>query len=128
MCGCKTFLLYSFCYCGCYTRILRKVYNIKDLTRITNKQLYNGLSPVSDTIQARRLRLAGHTFRDESSPAHHTITWDPFHGTFSRGRPTQTFIDILLNDTGLDNIIELECCMKDKINWRSRVSRCHTSG
>ena len=113
---------------GCYTRMLRKVYNIKGLTRITNKQLYNGLSPVSNTIKARRLRLAGHTFRDTSSPAHQTITWDPSHGTLSRGRPTQTFVDTLLNDTGLDNIIELECCMKDKINWRSRVSRCHTSG
>ena len=102
--------------------------NIKGLTKITSKQLYNGLSPVSDTIQARRLRLAGHTFRDESSPAHHTVTWDPSHGTLSRGRPTQTFVNTLLNDTGLDNITELECCMKDKINWRSRVSRCHTSG
>ena len=113
---------------GCYTRMLRKVYNIKGLTRITNKQLYNGLSPVSNTIKARRLRLAGHTFRDESSPAHQTITCDPSHGTLSRGRPKQTFVDTLLNDTGLDNIIEPECCIKDKVNWRSRVSRCHTSG
>ena len=105
---------------GCYTRLLKEVYNIKGLTKITNKQLYNSLSPVSYVIKARRLRLAAHTFRDTSSPAHHTIIRDPSHGTLSRGRQTQTFMDTLLSDTGLDNITELECCMKD-------ISRLPTS-
>ena len=45
---------------GCYTRMLKNVYNIKGLTMITNKQLYKDLTPVSDIIKVRRLRLAGH--------------------------------------------------------------------
>ena len=113
---------------GCYTRMLKKVYNIKGITKISNERLYKGLSPVSDIIKARRLRLAGHTFRDKTSPAHLTVTWDPSHGTLSRGRPAHTLIDTLLRDTGLDNIRELECCMSEKNEWRNRVSRCHTSG
>ena len=113
---------------GCYTRMLKKVYNIKGITKISNERLYKGLSPVSDIIKARRLRLAGHTFRDQTSPAHLTVTWDPSHGTLSRGRPAHTLIDTLLRDTGLDNIRELECCMSEKNEWRNRVSRCQTSG
>ena len=108
--------------------MLKKVYNIKGITKISNERLYKGLSPVSDIIKARRLRLAGHTFRDKTSPAHLTVTWDPSHGTLSRGRPAHTLIDTLLRDTGLENIRELECCMSEKKEWRNRVSRCHTSG
>ena len=115
-------------YDGCYTRMLKKVYNIKGITKIRNERLYKGLSPVSDIIKARRLRLAGHTFRDKTSPAHLTVTWDPSHGTLSRGRPAHTLIDTLLRDTGLDNIRELECCMSEKNEWRNRVSCCQTSG
>jgi hypothetical protein len=69
---------------GTYTRMLRKVYNFDGCTNISNKQLYGGLSYISDTIKSRRLKLAGHTFRDKSSPAHLTVTWDPHHGQLSK--------------------------------------------
>lgn len=58
--------------------MLKKVYNIKGLTKITKERLYKGLSPVSDIIKAKRHRLAGQIFRDKTSPAHLTVTWDPF--------------------------------------------------
>jgi hypothetical protein len=113
---------------GTYTRMLRKVYNIDGHTNINNTELYGGLSVISATIKRRRLKLAGHTFRDKSSPAHLTVTWDPHHGQASRGRPTTTFVDLLLRDTGLANTAELESCMADRAQWRVIIkSRCQPS-
>ena len=109
---------------GCYTRILRKVYNVNYDSHTTNKQLYKGLRRVSDVIKERRLRLAGHTFRDKEAPAHLTVTWDPKHGKMGRGRPAATMIDTLLRDTGLANVKELESCMEDREVWRTISSRC----
>ena len=108
---------------GTYTRMLRKVYNLDGRYNITNSQLYGSLSLVSDTIRSRRLKLAGHTYRDKTSPAHLTVTWDPQHGSMSRGRPSTTFVDSLLRDTGLNNTAELEACMADRDLWRD-LSRC----
>ena len=45
---------------GCYTRLLRACQNISWRQRITNKVLYDGLPPVSETLRARRLSFAGH--------------------------------------------------------------------
>ena len=113
---------------GCYTRMLRKVYNIDGLAKISNAQLYNGLNPVSETIRFRRLKLAGHTFRDKSSPAHYTVTWDPQHGNMRRGRPSTTFVDTLLRDTDLTSTTELEACIADRDVWRCLQSRCQSQG
>ena len=113
---------------GCYTRMLRKVYNIDGQAKIPNAQLYSGLNPVSETIRIRRMKLAGHTFRDKSSPAHYTVTWDPQHGHMSRGHPTTTFVDALLRDTDLTSTAELEACMADRDVWRCLQSRCQTQG
>ena len=54
---------------GTYTRMLRKVKNINWKAKLTNKQLYGKLKPITDTIRERRLRLAGHVHRDQSYPA-----------------------------------------------------------
>ena len=102
---------------GTYTRMLRAAKNIHWSEKITNKNLYGKLKPVSEFVRERRMRLAGHVLRDLSSPAHMTITWQPTHGRASRGRPETTFVDMLLRDTNLDNVTELENCMMDKNLW-----------
>ena len=113
---------------GTYTRMLRKVFNIDGHINITNKELYGGLSIISATIKRRRLQLAGHTYRDKTSPAHLTVTWDPHHGQASRGRPATSFVDSLLRDTGLATTAELETCMADRAQWREIIrSRCQPS-
>ena len=112
---------------GTYTRMLRKVYNLDGRYNITNSELYGSLSLISDTMKSRRLKLAGHTFRDKTSPAHLTVTWDPQHGSMSRGRPSTTFVDSLLRDTGLNNTAELEACMADRDLWRCLSSRCQNT-
>ena len=91
---------------GCYSRMLRKIYKLKSLAKVIDK--------ITNTIRIRRMKLAGHVFRDKSSPAHHTVTWDPRNGQISRGRPTNTFIATLLRDTCPNSIAELEACMEDR--------------
>ena len=65
---------------GTYTRMLRMVLNVGWNEHVTNTILYGSLKKVTDTIRTRRLQLAGHVFRDKSSPACHTVTWKPRHG------------------------------------------------
>ena len=109
---------------GTYTRMLRKVLNISWSERVTNAELYGSLGRVSDTIRSRRLKLAGHVFRDTSSPAHRTVTWIPTHGYDRRGRPPTSFVDTILRDTNTCTVPELETLMRDRGIWRS-YSRCH---
>jgi len=109
---------------GTYTRMLRKVLNINWSERISNDTLYGSLSRVSETIRSRRMKLAGHVFRDKSSPAHHTVTWLPTHGYAARGRPQISFVDTLLHDSTASTVPELEALMSDRKTWRSQ-SRCH---
>ena len=56
-----------------YTRMLRKVYNVTWKDKITNKELYGNIIKLSSVIRRRRLQLAGHSFRDQTSPAHHLV-------------------------------------------------------
>ena len=109
---------------GTYTRMLRMVYNITWLDHVSNAVLYGKLCKISETIRKRRLQLAGHVLRDKTSPAHQIVTWEPRHGTASRGRPQTTYVDTLLRDTKIDNVEELEWCMLDKDSWRRLTSRC----
>ena len=103
---------------------LGKFFNIDGHAKISNKSLYDGLPKITETIRVRRLQLAGHVFRDKTSPAHHCVTWDPRHGQLSRGRPANTFVDTLLRDTGLKTVAELEICMEDRQVWRRLQFRC----
>ena len=50
------------------------------------------------------MALAGHVFRDTSSPAHQQNTWIPTHRRTARGRLPTTYIDVLLRDSGLENV------------------------
>ena len=81
--------------------MLRKVLNVNALDKIKYEGLYGKLPPISQIIQAARLKLADHVFRDKTSPSQFTVTWDPPHGNTSRGKPANTFVDTLLRDTGL---------------------------
>ena len=108
---------------GCYTRMLRMVFNVSWKDHITNDVLYGSLPKISSTIRQRRLRLAGHSFRDGNAPVSQLVTWNPRHGWTSRGRPNRSYVDVLLDDTGIDNVAELETCMLDRNAWRNFSSR-----
>ena len=106
---------------GVYTRLLRFALSISWKDKVRNTTLYGKLPKLSEKVRARRLRLAGHCVRHEDEVASNLILWDPLHGRRSRGRPSTTFIDTLKRDTGLNNVGDLERCMKDRVNWQSIV-------
>ena len=106
--------------------MLRKVLNYTWKDKIKNEALYGSIPKVSEVIRSRRLKLAGHAFRDKSSPVHNLITWLPTQGYASKGRPKTTFITSMLHDTNTSTVSELHNLMNDKDLWRS-ISRCHPS-
>ena len=55
---------------GCYTRLLRTVFNVNWKQHITNKELYGSLPKVSEKIRDRRLRFAGHCCRSTELGTH----------------------------------------------------------
>ena len=98
--------------------MLRAIYDIKWQQHMPNEELYTGIPRVTETIRTRRLKLSGHCLRDKGQLAGKLLLWQPNRGTSSRGRPRKTFIDTLKEDTGLDDIAEMENCMMDREVWR----------
>ena len=98
--------------------MLRKVLYVNALDKMRNEDLYRDFPPIFQVIKIRRLKLAGHVFKDKSSSAHLTVAWDPPHEKMSCGKPANTFIDTLLRDIGLDSPAYLYKCMGDRELWR----------
>ena len=108
---------------GCYTRMLRAALNVHWSQRITNKDLYLELPKISQSIRERSLRFAGHCHRrKEEEVIGSLVLWKPTHGKAKRGRPKQTYVDRLLNETGLHSREELNTVMNDRVTWRSFVN------
>ena len=73
-----------------------------------------------ETIQVRWTRHAGHCWRSRDELIRDVLLWTPTHGRAKAGRPAQTYIQQLCEDTG--------CCpedlpeaMNDREEWRERV-------
>ena len=107
---------------GTYTRLLRSALGFVWSDKISNEILYGNLPKVTDKIQSRRLKLAGHLRRHEEETANNLIFWDPQHGVRSRGRPVRTFINQLEEDTGLE-AREVDVLMQDRDRWRTIAGR-----
>ena len=106
---------------GCYTRMLRMALNISWKQKLTNSQLYQELPPVSQKIQARRMKLAGHIIRHPEEVANDVVLWEPKEGKTNRGRRTISYIDNLMEDTGTSTPAEVRTLMMDRDQWRERV-------
>ena len=106
---------------GCYTRMLRMALNISWKQKLTNTQLYQELPPVSQKIQARRMKLAGHCVRHPEEVASDLVLWEPTEGKTNRGRRTISYIDNLKEDTGVSTTAEIRTLMMDRDLWRERV-------
>ena len=108
---------------GAYTRMLRAVLNISWKQHPTKKQLYGNLPPISVSIREKRLRFAGHCFRNKDELASDLILWQPLHGNRTRGRPSKTYIDQLADDNGCE-IEDLPTLMADRERWKEIVNTC----
>ena len=111
---------------GCYTRMLRTVYNIHWQQHMTNKELYGDLPKLSQKIRERRGRFAGHFFRNKNEPVSRLIHWIPKHGRRKPGRPPLTYVDVLKHDTGLETS-DVQTAMQDRKFWKAIVVQGHHS-
>ena len=85
---------------------------------MNNQELYESLPRVTETIRARRLRLASHSARhneDYEETVSKVLLWKPQHGHPNRGRPRTTYIDNIKADTGLDNTKEIRDAMLNQV-------------
>ena len=105
---------------GNYTRMLRAILNKSWRQHPTRHQLYGHLPPITKTIQVRRTRHAGHSWRSRVELISNVLLWTPSYGRAKAGRPAQTYIQQLCEDT--------ECCpenlsraMNDREEWLERV-------
>ena len=107
---------------GCYTCMLRMAFNVSYKDHLTNAELYGDLLPLSTKIQQRRMRLAGHCWRHPEEIANKLVLWEPQEGTRNRGLQKTTFVDNLLQDTGLENSLELGSLMVNRVEWKRRIA------
>ena len=105
---------------GNYTRMLRAILNKSWRQHPTRHQLYGHLPPIMKTIQARRTRHAGHSWRSKDELVSDVLLWTPAYGRAKAGRPPRTYIQQLCDDMGC-NPEDLPEAMNDRETWRERV-------
>ena len=111
---------------GCYTRMLRMALNVSWKQHIPNIQLYGELLPVSTKVQQSRMCLAGHSphchcVRHDDEFANKLVLWQPTDGHANRGRQKMTYVDNLLQDTGLGKTSELQTVLVGRGCWKGCV-------
>ena len=84
---------------GNYTSMLRAILNKPWRQHPTRHQLYGHLSPITKTIQVRRIRHAGHCWRSKDELISDVLLWTPTCGQAKAGRPARTYIQQLRKDT-----------------------------
>ena len=104
---------------GNYTRMLRAILNKSWQQHPTRRQLYGHLPPITKTIQARRSRHAGHSWRSKDEIVSDVLLRTPAYGQSKAGRPARTYIQQLCDDTGC-NPEHLPEVMNDRETWRAR--------
>ena len=112
---------------GNYTRMLRAILNKSWRQHPTRHQLYGHLLPITKTIQVRRTRRAGHSWRSRDELISDVLQWTPTYGRAKAGQPARTYIQQLCEDTGCSPEDQPEA-MNDREEWRERVRDIFASG
>ena len=112
---------------GNYTRMLRAILNKSWQQHPTKHQLYGHLPPLTETIQVRRTRHAGYCWRSRDELISDVLLWTPTYGWAKAGRPAQTYIQQLCEDTGYSPE-DLPEAMNNREKWRERVRDIRASG
>ena len=112
---------------GNYTRMLRAILNKSWRHHPTKHQLYGHLPPITKTIQVRRTRHAGHSWRSRDELISDVLLSTPTYGRAKAGRPARTYIQQLCEDTGCSPE-DLPEAMNDREKWRERVRDTCASG
>ena len=88
---------------------------------------YGHLPPITETIQVRRTRHAGHCWRSKDELISDVLLWTLTYGRAKAGRPARTYIQQLCEDRGC-NPEDLPEAMSDREKWRERVRDIHAGG
>ena len=105
---------------GNYTRMLRAILNKSWRQHSTRHQLYGHQPPITKTIQVRRTRNAGHSWRSRDELISDVLLWTPTYGKAKAGRQARTYIQQLCEDTGCSPEALPEA-MNDREKWRERA-------
>ena len=103
-----------------YTRMLRAILNKSWRQHSTRHQLYGHLPSITKTIQAKRTRHAGHSWRSRDELISDVVLWNPTYGRAKAGRPARTYIQQLCEDTGCSSE-DLPEAMNDREKCREWV-------
>ena len=110
-----------------YTRMLRAILNKSRRQHSTRHQLYGHLSPITKTIQVRRIRHAGHCWRSRDELISDILLWTSTYGRAKAGQPARTYIQQLCEDTGCSPE-DLPEVMNDREKWREMVRDIRANG
>ena len=100
---------------GCYTRLLRAA--LKHQLEGQGNSWRSAWRPPKSHRKERRLSAAGHFHRHQKEAAGTLVLWDPRHG--SSGSHHKIYVQVLLEDAGLENTTELISLMEDRNLWKS---------
>ena len=112
---------------GNYTRMLQAILNKSWRQHPTKHRLYGQFPPITKTIQVRRTRHAGHSWRIRDMLISVVLLWAPTYGRAKAGRPARTYIQQLCEDAGCSPE-DLPEAMNDREKWRERVRDIRASG
>ena len=107
--------------------MLRAILNKSWRQHPTKHQLYGHLSPITKIIQVRRTRHAGHCRRSRDELISDILLWTPTYSRAKAGRPAQTYIQQLCEDTGCSSE-DLPKVINDREMWRERVRDIRAGG
>ena len=108
-----------------YTRMLQAIMNKSWRQHPTRHQLYGHLPPITKTIQVRRTRHAGHSWRSRDKLINDVLLWTPTYGR-CKSRMTSSNIHSV-HDVGIQDVA-LQEAMNDREKWRERVRDIRASG
>ena len=93
----------------------------------TKQHLYSHLPPITKTIQVRRTRHAGHSWRSGDELISDVLVWTPSHGQTRTARSARTYIQYICEDTGCSPE-DLPEAMNNREEWRERVRDIRAGG
>ena len=107
--------------------MLRAILNNSRRQNPKRHQIYGHLPPITKTIQVRRTRHAGHSWRSQDELVSDVLLWTSTYGQAKAGWPARTYIQQLCEDTGC-NPKDLPEAMNDREKWRKMVRDIRTGG
>ena len=112
-----------------HRRCIRKILGLSWQDRVTNEELTRrlGMQALSEIVQTRRLRLAGHVLRlPDVRHARVAMTWIPESGRRTSGRPQMTWRTSFKEDLHRVNLTwhGARRAANDRHRWRNLVAQC----